>query len=382
MIFSDEFKVFANTIALPNILITGRSGSGKSTLLNSVFGKELSETGAAFGNLTKSFVRNAAENGIPLTLFDSAGFEIGKEELFLEDIRDFIDDQQKQGPSKQIHLVWYVVNTPLARFEPFERSLIKSFNKRRIPVIVVLSQCDGASDAVRAQMVQILKHTTTDEMTYAVIEVSASPLEVDGEPICQPFGLEELVAETVDRLPETYRHAFVATQIVSIRAKRSTAYAYTTAAAGLCFASGYLPIPFMSALSAYIAEKRLAAKLASVYGYEHKDRVAEALRELLKSIEALAMFASTSVLNLFFFDPLTSTIAGATAAAYVMIVGLAFAATFEEMAALEIDGRTKEGSHGQFVSVFHSKLEAWHKRISLRSTSDLDKFKDAFVRGY
>jgi hypothetical protein len=138
----------------------------------------------------------------------------------------------------------------------------------------------------------------------------------------------------------------------------------------------------MSALSAYIAEKRLAAKLASVYGYEHKDKVAEALRELLKSREALAMFASTSVLNLFFFNPLTSTLAGATAAAYVMIVGLAFAGTFEEMAALEIDGRIKEGSHGQFVSVFCSNLEAWHKRISVRSTSDLDKFKDAFVRGY
>jgi predicted GTPase len=381
MSFTKEFDSFASTVAAPNILITGRCGSGKSTLLNAVFGSKISETGVSFGPLTKSFVRYGPMNGIPLTLFDSAGFEMGKQEAFVDDTRQFLDSQQKQGPASQIHLVWYVINTPLSHFETFERAIFRGFKKRRIPIIAVLAQCDGASEAERLQMHNILKQTV-GEMAHAIVEVSAHPLEVDGEPICAPFGLDELVTESVERLPEIYRHAFVASQLISTKAKRKTAYAYVTAAAGLCFATGYLPVPFTSPLSAYLAQQHLAVKLASVYGYKDNRTILNTLRELIKSTEALTMFVSTSVLNLFLFNPITSTLAGCAAAAYMMMVGLSFAGTFEEMANMEIEGLSREQVDEQFRLTFRTQFQSWRRRIRIRSSADLDKFKEDFVRGY
>jgi predicted GTPase len=377
---SQDLKTFTESIESPNILITGRTGAGKSTILNAVFGKHLSNTGVAFGILTKSFIRHGAEGDIPLTLFDSPGFEMGREKQFIDDMGSFIDTQQKKGRDGQIHFVWYVVNTPLARFEAFEHELIKRFNKRKIPVIAVMSQCDRASDVERQQM-QYLLARATDGMTYEIVSVSANPLEIDGEPVCLAFGLEELVTKTVARLPEAYRHAFVATQIVSIREKRIRAYAYVTAGASICFATGYVPVPFTTAISTYFALKQLAVKLASIYDYAQKKKVAELLAEATKSKEGIAVYVVTSIFNLFLFDPITSTLAGATAAAYLMMVGLALAGTFEEATTLELEGRSRTEIDEQICSIFRNNFQAWRHRINIKSASDLESFKDAFVSG-
>jgi predicted GTPase len=377
---SQDLKTFSDSIESPNILITGRTGAGKSTILNAVFGKHLSKTGVAFGGLTKSFIRHGAEGEVPLTLFDSPGFEMGREKQFIDDMGSFIETQQKQGRAGQIHFVWYVVNTPLARFETFEHELIKRFNKRKIPVIAVMSQCDRASDVERQQM-QYLLARATDGMTFEIVSVSANPLEIDGEQVCSAFGLEELVTKTVARLPEAYRHAFVATQIVSIREKRIRAYAYVTAGASICFATGYVPVPFTTAVSAYFAQKQLAVKLASIYDYEQKEKVAELLADVTKSKEGIAVYVATSIFDLFLFDPITSTLAGATAAAYLMMVGLALSGTFEEAATLDLEGHSRTEIDEQLRSIFRNNFQSWRHRINIKSASDLESFKDAFVSG-
>jgi hypothetical protein len=64
-----------------------------------------------------------------------------------------------------------------------------------------------------------------------------------------------------------------------------------------------------------------------------------------------------------------------------MMVGLALAGTFEETAALELEGLSRAEIDGEFCSIFRNKFQSWRNRVSIKSTADLEAFKDAFVSG-
>ena len=60
-----------------NIIVAGKTGVGKSTLINAVFRDKLAETG--MGKPVTDHMRKISKKGIPLAIYDTKGFELGKE---------------------------------------------------------------------------------------------------------------------------------------------------------------------------------------------------------------------------------------------------------------------------------------------------------------
>ena len=60
-----------------NIIVAGKTGVGKSTLINAVFRDNLAETG--MGKPVTDHMRKITKKGVPLAIYDTRGFELGKE---------------------------------------------------------------------------------------------------------------------------------------------------------------------------------------------------------------------------------------------------------------------------------------------------------------
>ena len=60
-----------------NIIVAGKTGVGKSTLINSMFRENLAETG--IGKPVTQHMRKISKKGVPLNIYDTKGFELGKD---------------------------------------------------------------------------------------------------------------------------------------------------------------------------------------------------------------------------------------------------------------------------------------------------------------
>ena len=128
-----------------NIIVAGKTGVGKSTLINSVFRENLAETG--MGKPVTDHMRKISKKGIPLSIYDTRGFELGKE-VQAEVKKEVVDTISKglatQDINKAIHCIWYCINTASNRIEPEEIEWLKELSKdnqiTQVPIIVVLTQ--------------------------------------------------------------------------------------------------------------------------------------------------------------------------------------------------------------------------------------------------
>jgi predicted GTPase/uncharacterized protein (DUF697 family) len=364
-----------NNIQAPNILVIGGTGTGKSSLINAVFGADLAKVGAGFP-VTQGF--NFYSNGL-VNIYDSAGYEADQAIVFVKDIFKFLRDKHTGGIEKQIHIVWYVINASSARVQSFDIDIINQFSKYGIPVIIVLSQVDRA----RKEELNAIKSALLDFDITAlddVIEVSAAPLIIRGKPICEPFGLEELVDKTIKQLPEIYADAVRIAQIVDLKSKRELAWKLIAAAAVTNFGSAFIPLPGLSTGTTLAVQASLPISIASVYGLEDARKfLHKSYKEI--STEALVGFVGATV----GFDFLRgvvpiigSAIAGGTAATVIVITGLAYASTFEAMAKAHIDPKDSEAIQEFFSDNFRNQLKKYSD-VVIKTTKDLAKVKDRFL---
>ena len=115
-----------NNLNTLNIIVAGKTGVGKSTLINSVFKEKLAETG--MGKPVTSHMRKITKKGIPLAIYDTRGFELGKE-VQAEVKKEVLDTISLGLASKDvnqaIHCIWYCINTASNRVEPEEIEWLK-----------------------------------------------------------------------------------------------------------------------------------------------------------------------------------------------------------------------------------------------------------------
>ncbi len=134
----------------PNIFLCGRTGAGKSSLVNDFFHLP-EDMRAAVGDVRpqKQGVREYAPDDAAVVLIDTEGYEIGKDANFKKDILGEIDRRFKEvplGSGRHIHCAWYCVNAGSARFLDIDREIIEEIEKRKIPVMIVLTQVDSIDD--------------------------------------------------------------------------------------------------------------------------------------------------------------------------------------------------------------------------------------------
>jgi septin family protein len=90
-------------------------------------------------------------------------------QLYLEDkslygkpFREFRDFKRFSKPcDEQIHLVWYVVQAGLKRFEHFDAEIIAHLKVVKAPTIIVISQADLARENEMSQIEETIENYQT-----------------------------------------------------------------------------------------------------------------------------------------------------------------------------------------------------------------------------
>ena len=99
--FERYFKEAQKKLGRANIIITGKTGVGKSTLINSVFGQDLAKVGV--GTPVTKNIQEYTKDGIPISLFDTRGLELGNYQEIAKELKDEIGKRRGADPDKHSH---------------------------------------------------------------------------------------------------------------------------------------------------------------------------------------------------------------------------------------------------------------------------------------
>lgn len=370
-----ELEKVMENLASPNIAVIGRTGAGKSTLINAVFGGELAKTGTGLP-VSDAFIRYPKDDRkVPVVIYDSAGYEMTKEEKFKNDVFEFFDQKKSDPIDKQIHLVWYVIHAGLKRFEYFDAQIIQELKQRGLPLIVILSQTDLARAVEIYEIEKAIKNYQSEYKLdkLAILQVSANPI------IGEPFGVKELVDKTVDLLPELYTEALIIQQKANLKLKRQTAINYLKVAAGSCFAAGFVPIPFVTPAAAIGSQTVLCTKIAALYGYAEWVEIIDEVGGL--TISSILTYIATGVADLiaamttaFGGSVILGGVSGGIAASYIVALGLTYTSVFEKLTEQDLSGSGMHELEELIKKTFRQEFQKYAS-IKILSPGDLDNLQ-------
>ncbi len=145
--YEKAYREMEESLKKPNIFLCGRTGAGKSSLVNDFFHLP-KDMGAVVGEVRPQNhgIREYAPGEAAVVLVDTEGYEIGKDADFKKDILSEIDRRFEEAPldtTRHIHCAWYCVNAGSARFLDMDKEIIEEIEKRKVPVMIVLTQVDS-----------------------------------------------------------------------------------------------------------------------------------------------------------------------------------------------------------------------------------------------
>ena len=209
-----------------NIIVAGKTGVGKSTLINSVFKEKLADTG--MGKPVTSHMRKITKKGVPLAIYDTRGFELGKE-VQAEVKQEVMDTISKglatQDINKAIHCIWYCINTASNRIEPEEIEWLRELSMEnqitKVPIIVVLTQSFSKKKA--QEMRQVLLNENLD--IIQITPVLAEDYEIEDLGVAKAYGLDVLIKVMGEALPDELMDTLQHVQIACLEEKKRRAQA-------------------------------------------------------------------------------------------------------------------------------------------------------------
>jgi GTP-binding protein EngB required for normal cell division/uncharacterized protein (DUF697 family) len=375
----EELQTILEKMPPPNVVVLGRNGAGKSTLINKVFGAELAKTGTGLPvNTTFTRYPESLEEKPLVVVYDSMGFEMDKGYSYRDEIVKFIKEKKLKGIDEQIHLVWYVINVGMKRFEHFDAAIISLIRSERVPVIVVFSQADLARPDQIAKMEETIRNYRSEFNLdqLKIVKVAADPI------IGEPFGVTELVNLSSELLPDLYVEALVARQVIDLELKRKLASKYIKLSAAACFANGFVPLPGATSANAIVTQTTLCTKIASLYGYGEWVEVLDKVGGL--TVASIVTVGITWFLDLFntIIPPgiiVAGGLKGGVAATYISIVGATYTSVFEKLSLKNINGATKTEIE-EFIKVTFREEFRKNSKFSIGKPRDLNKI-DKLVEG-
>lgn len=318
-----------------NIIVAGKTGVGKSTLINAVFKDNLANTG--MGKPVTTHMRRISKKGIPLAIYDTRGFELGKEvqaEVKKEVINTISKGLATKDINKTIHCIWYCINTASNRIEPEEiewlRELSMDNQITQVPIIVVLTQ--SCSKKKAQEMRQSLLNENLD--IIQVIPVLADDYEIEDLGIAKAYGLDVLIQVMGEALPDELIDTLQHVQIASLEEKKRRAQAAVATATVAAAGEGAAPIPFSDCALLIPTQVSMIASITVIFGFDVNKSVITALLSSSIGAGGATVLGKTVVTNILKFIPGAGTIVGgaisaSTAGVITAALGEAYIAIME-----------------------------------------------------
>ena len=295
-----------------NIIVIGKSGVGKSTLINSLFRGNFAETG--LGRPVTSEIRKKVKKDYPLAIYDTPGFELSNEQQnnVKEEVLDII---QKGIASKDIneaiHCIWYCVNVGGNRtFDESELEWLRDFTDKnkvtQVPIIVVLTQAVPKTKA--AEMKKLIEAENLE--IRKVVPLLAQDMDFDGEYIARSYGLDALINDMTEVLPDDLQSTLQNVQKASLESKKMAAQAVVAAAVAGSIGEGAAPIPFSDAALLVPTQVGMIAGITVIFGLDiNKSFLTSFVTATIGSAGATVL-GKTIVANLLKLIPGVGTVAG------------------------------------------------------------------------
>ena len=348
-----------------NIIVAGKTGVGKSTLINSVFRDKLAETG--MGKPVTDHMRKISKKGIPLAIYDTRGFELGKEvqqQVKHEVIETISKGLATQDINKAIHCIWYCINTASNRVEPEEIEWLKELSKEnqitQVPIIVVLTQSFSKKNA------DAMRKMILDENldVVQVVPVLAEDYEIDDEYIAKSYGLDVLIHVMGEALPDELMDTLQNVQIASLAEKKKRAQAAIATATLAATGEGAAPIPFSDCALLIPTQLGMIASITVIFGFDVNKSILTAFLSSTIGAGGATLLGKTVVSNLVKLIPGVGTIAGgaisaATAGVLTAALGEAYIGimTLVFNGEMSIDDLNTKKGKDQMTALFKQELK-------------------------
>ena len=294
-----------------NIIVAGKTGVGKSTLINSVFKDNLAETG--MGKPVTDHMRKITKKGVPLAIYDTRGFELGKD-VQAEVKHEVVDTIQKglatKDINKTIHCIWYCINTASNRVEPEEIQWLRELSREnqitQVPIIIVLTQSFSKKNA------NALRKMLLDENldVVQIIPVLAQDYEIDEDYIAKSYGLDVLIKVMGEALPEELMDTLQYVQIASLAEKKRYAQAAVATAAVASVGEGAAPIPFSDCALLIPTQLTMITSITVIFGFDVNKSILTALISSTIGTGGATVLGKTVVSNILKFIPGAGTVIG------------------------------------------------------------------------
>lgn len=299
-----------------NIIVAGKTGVGKSTFINAVFREKLAETGA--GKPVTNHIRRITKEGVPLAIYDTPGFELGKEvqdEVKKEVVEIIIKGLAMHNINQAIHCIWYCISTASNRVEPEEIEWLKELSREnqitQVPIIIVLTQSLSKKNA--DAIGKILINENFD--VIQIIPVLAEDYEIDGREPLRSYGLDELIRVMGEVLPDELKYTLQNVQNVALSEKKRHAQAAVTTATVFAADEGASPIPFSDLAFLIPTQLGMIASITVIFGFKVNRRTMRAF--LLSTLAAGGgtLLGEYAVKELLKYIPVLGAVAGGISAA-------------------------------------------------------------------
>lgn len=348
----EEFENVRRNNKRPNILVCGGTGAGKSTLIN----QTLSDKGVcAHVGAGRPVTQEISKyQGEQVTVYDSPGYESGEEnqQKYKDTVLKLISNNMGSVEDR-IHIVWYCISQGNHRVFEIDVKTINDIKKLRIPIAVVLTQTDKATEDESNQMTVALKQecpgitvfqTSTDE------SLGLSP---------QP-----LLEWAIDSVDEALREAFISASKISTERKLAAGRDVVHLHIGIAVVIAATPIPLSDGPLLLANQATLIARLASLWDCPSVlPLVAGALPGQVLSTVGRTVAGSLLKLIPGPVSAVGSLINAGIASALTAGIGYSFNEVFGKMAKDELEGRKSElSSYLKLVPGLFEQYENKYKK--------------------